>query len=92
MLSLAVKEMQITSTMSFKSTLHTHQDGNTQTRHIIPSTGNDVEKLELLYVVGTTVKWRSHSVKQSGCYSKDWPQSYSITQQFQSGKIYTQEK
>ena len=40
--------------------LHTHQDGYLQKRHIIISTGNDVEKLELLYLVGTNVKWRRH--------------------------------
>ena len=40
--------------------LHTYQDGYLQKRHIIISTGNDVEKLELLYLVGTNVKWCSH--------------------------------
>lgn len=56
-----------------KLPLHTHQDGYTQKRHIIISIGNDMEKLELFAMMGFNVKWCSHPVKQSACYSKDWP-------------------
>ena len=52
----------------------------------ITSVGQDVEKLEPSYIAGGNVKWYSHFGKRFRSSSKDYIQSYYMTQQFHSCK------